>query len=190
MRQVAFLRAVNVAGHGRVTMADLTRGFAAAGCRNATTLIQSGNVLFDDNGVPRAPLLAGLRRTLTPLLGGEPQIALRSLRQVQALVRRAPFAAFEDEAGIKLYVVFLLAARPAAAVVPPADAREQLEVAGMTRHEVFVASRRKPNGMYGFPNAFVERACGVAATTRNWSTVRKILEVGGSNRTRPTAVGS
>ena len=183
MRQVAFLRAVNVAGHARVTMAELRAGFAAAGCRNVATLIQSGNVLFDWDPAQRTHVLARLRASLAPLIG-EPQIALRSLRQLQALVRRAPFAAVEDEPGIKLYVVFLLTPRPAAAPLPLIDARERLEALGMTRHEVFVASRRKADGFYGFPNSFVEKAFKVAATSRNWSTVRKIAAVGGSKSTR------
>ncbi len=174
MTQAAFLRAINVGGHARVTMADLTAGFASAGCRNVTTLIQSGNVRFDCEDA-QAQVLARLRVSLAPLIGGEPQIALRSLRQVQALVRRAPFAAVEDEPGIKLYVVFLMAPRRVTPQLPLVDAKEQLEVIGTTRHDVFVISRRKANGFYGFPNSFVEKVFGVAATSRNWSTVRKMV---------------
>jgi hypothetical protein len=29
--------------------------------------------------------------------------------------------------------------------------------------------------MYGFPNAFVEAHLGIAATSRNWSTVTKLV---------------
>jgi uncharacterized protein (DUF1697 family) len=38
-------------------------------------------------------------------------------------------------------------------------------------------SGRKPNGFYGFPNAFVETAFRVAATTRNWSTVTRLAKL-------------
>jgi hypothetical protein len=44
----------------------------------------------------------------------------------------------------------------------------------MKNLEVFIVSRKK-NGRYGFPNNFIEREFGVAATTRNWSTVVKIV---------------
>jgi len=37
-----------------------------------------------------------------------------------------------------------------------------------------VVSRRKKNGSFGFPNAFVEKTLGVSATSRNWTTVTKI----------------
>jgi hypothetical protein len=45
----------------------------------------------------------------------------------------------------------------------------------MAKREVFLVSRLKPNGFFGFPNNFVEEALGVPATTRNWSTVMKIV---------------
>ena len=42
--------------------------------------------------------------------------------------------------------------------------------------DVLVVSRRKPSGFYGFPNSFVEKKLGAPATSRNWSTIRKIAE--------------
>jgi len=43
--------------------------------------------------------------------------------------------------------------------------------------DVLIVSRRKPNGMYGFPNNWIERELGVVATARNWSTVTKLAEL-------------
>lgn len=45
----------------------------------------------------------------------------------------------------------------------------------MKNLEVFIVSRRKKNGFYGFPNNFIEKELGVSATSRNWSTVTKIV---------------
>ena len=50
------------------------------------------------------------------------------------------------------------------------------------RRECWVVSRRKPNGWYGFPGDFVERAVGVAGTARNWSTVTKLAALLGVQR--------
>jgi hypothetical protein len=55
----------------------------------------------------------------------------------------------------------------------------------MTEREVFVVSRRKRNGSYGFPNAFVEAELGVQATTRNWSTITRIVELLKKTSPRP-----
>jgi hypothetical protein len=95
---------------------------------------------------------------------------------------------------IKLYIV-LLAERPKRKpTLPIVDAKDGLELVGVYGAHAYVVSRRKPNSlMYGFPNSFVENALGVAATSRNWSTVSKILarsrELGAAglpNKTRPT----
>ncbi len=42
-RYVAFLRAINVAGQKLIKMKELAQIFAAAGCKNGQTYIQSGN---------------------------------------------------------------------------------------------------------------------------------------------------
>jgi len=47
----------------------------------------------------------------------------------------------------------------------------------MQRSDLLIVSRRKPNGMYGFPNSWVEKELGVVATARNWSTVAKLAEL-------------
>ena len=56
MTYIAFLRAINVAGHASLKMTDARDAFAAAGCRNVRTYIQSGNVLFE---VPRRANVVG-----------------------------------------------------------------------------------------------------------------------------------
>jgi len=47
---VALLRSVNVAGHGRISMADLTQTFLTLGYTDVATYIQTGNVLFRSPG--------------------------------------------------------------------------------------------------------------------------------------------
>ena len=46
-KYVAFLRAINVAGHASVKMSKLRATFQRAGGSEVRTLIQSGNVLFE-----------------------------------------------------------------------------------------------------------------------------------------------
>jgi hypothetical protein len=40
---------------------------------------------------------------------------------------------------------------------------------------VFILARRKRTGWFGFPNNWVEKEFGVTASTRNWSTLEKIV---------------
>ena len=47
----------------------------------------------------------------------------------------------------------------------------------MKCREVYVTTRKKADGHNGFPNNFIEKGLGVTATTRNWNTVQKIINV-------------
>ncbi len=49
---------------------------------------------------------------------------------------------------------------------------------------------RKKNGFFGFPNNFIEDALDVPATTRNWSTMTKIVELVGRESEWPRRGGN
>ena len=175
-RYVAFLRAINVRGHALVKMTDLCAAFQSAGCRNATSFIQSGNLIFDAATTDTAPLFRKIHGKVRALAGGDPQIVYRTVDALGALARTNPFDGFEDDRLLKLYVVFLAAKPSKRPRLPIEDTKERLEAIGRKGLDVLLVSRRKPSGMYGFPNAFVEQLYGVPATSRNWNTVKKLIE--------------
>lgn len=174
---IALLRAINVAGHGIAKMEDVRDAFAKAGCRNVTTCIQSGNVIFEAPPRDTRALIAAARRRLKRLLGEEPEIMLRSVRDVASLVDRTPFTAYPMTPRVKLYVAFLARAPRRRVTFPLVSAKDALEAIGLRGPHAFIVSRLKPNGFFGFPNNFIETALGVPATSRNWSTVTKIVEM-------------
>jgi uncharacterized protein (DUF1697 family) len=170
---VAFLRAINVGGRAIVKMADLQRAFTAAGCTNVRTLIASGNVLFDAEAADRG-VRARIERQVARLLEAEPIIVYRTIRELQRLVAAAPFGALAGDRRLKLYVIFVRRKTRARPSFPMHQPGEFLEAIGMHNGDVLVVSGRKPNGVYGFPNNWIEKELGVTATARNWSTVTKI----------------
>lgn len=104
-------------------------------------------------------------------------MSFRTVREVERIVGSAPFKAFEAESGIKLYVAFLSQKPRSNPRFPLLSPKEALEAVAMKNLEVFIVSRRKKNGFYGFPNNFIENELEVSATTRNWSTVTRIVEL-------------
>ena len=177
MTHIAFLRAINVGGHAVVKMADIRQSFARAGCLNVRTYIQSGNVLFELPAGPRAAIVEKVRRNLRALLGHEPDILFRTGRDLERLVAEAPFRGLEGQPGIKLYVVFLSRKPARKPTLPLVSAKEAVEVVAMTDREIYVVSRPKKNGFYGFPNEIAEAELRVSATSRNWNTVTKLVEL-------------
>ena len=169
---VAFLRGINVGGHASVRMSDLQDAFARAGCRNVRTYIQSGNVLFHVPARERPAVLGAIPSKLRHLLD-KPDVVFRTAREIEHLVERAPFKDVEHEPGVKLYVTFLARKPRVTPILPLVSSKEALEVIAIRERDVFIVSRPKPSGFFGFPNAFIE-ALDVLATTRNWTTVTKI----------------
>ena len=172
-RYVALLRAVNVGGRS-VHKDALREAFARAGGANARTFIQSGNVVFDAAPVAVDAIVAHACRRLRPVLGAEPVVMVRSESEIARLLRHGPFARTDVPAIVKRYIVFLAGppvSRPRLPVLLP---EQELDLVHVSKRECWVVSRRKPNGWYGFPVDFVERAVGVTATARNWSTVTKL----------------
>jgi uncharacterized protein (DUF1697 family) len=174
---VAFLRAINVAGHAIVKMDDLRDAFTAAGCAGVRTCIQSGNVIFESSAEDAAAVFQRVRARLRSLLGEEPGVSFRTVHDVEKIVRGSPFKSFEAEPGIKLYVAFLSRKPESSPRLPLLQPKEALEAIAIKNLEVFIVSRRKKSGFYGFPNNFIEKELGVSATTRNWSTVTRIVEL-------------
>jgi uncharacterized protein (DUF1697 family) len=173
--EVAFLRAINVGGKSLVRMAHLQEMFIAAGCRNVRTYIQSGNVLFDAPRA-RAAAIEHVIEALTRRLGKPPQIVFRTLGDIERLVKKPPFGGVQAGPRVKLYVAFLAKPPERRPKFPIVSKPENCEAIGMNDRDVFIISRPTRPGFFGFPNLFVEEALGVSATTRNWSTVTKIVE--------------
>jgi uncharacterized protein (DUF1697 family) len=174
---IAFIRAINVAGHASVKMADAREAFVAAGCQNVRTVIQSGNVIFDCSRREVASIVRDAKRRLADARAGKPEILNRSVEELEAVVGRAPFTMRDAGPAVKLYVAFLARAPRVRPRFPVSLPKEALQAVSMTEREVFIVSRPKKTGFFGFPNNFVEDTLGVPATTRNWSTITRILEL-------------
>ena len=156
-------------------MTDMQKAFTAAGAKNVRTVIASGNVVFD---APTAlgPLRDRIVKKVGPLLGADPEIAFRTLPYLERLIAAAPFGPLVDDRTIKLYVLFLMGRPKRVPAFPLAIPKEVIEVRGMYEKDALIVSRRKPNGMYGFPGLWTEKEMGVASTGRNWSTLLRIAK--------------
>jgi len=171
-RYVALLRGINVGGHKLVKMEALDRIFSSLKFKDVKTLIASGNVLFAG---PAGEWTGKIEKALEKSLGFEVPVILRTLAEIEALLRMDPFKKHPAGPDVKNYVAFLSGAPKKGVPVPKAPKGESWEILGVKGREVYVTTRRKADGHNGFPNNFIEKGLGVTATTRNWNTVLKIV---------------
>jgi uncharacterized protein (DUF1697 family) len=174
-RYAALLRAVNVAGHVRIPAGELARIFSAAGASDVSSFGHAGSLLFSATRAPAA-IVARAREVIGRRHGEKPIVVVRTAAELSALVAAEPFKDCGAAATDKLYVVFLARRARKPPALPIASAAERLTAFACRGRDVLLVSSRKPNGFYGFPNAFVESAYGVAATARNWSTVTRLAQ--------------
>jgi uncharacterized protein (DUF1697 family) len=178
LRHIAFLRGINVGGNKLIKMDALANAFTSAGFRNVKTYIASGNVIFDSRATKLDGLEKKAERKLRETFGHEIAVVIFSVAQLQDLIERDPFKAFHSDSDVMLVVTFLK--KKVLRVKLPLESKtENLEVFAIQDRAVFTVARRKQTGWFGFPNNFIEKRFGVAATTRQWRTVEKVVAAAG-----------
>jgi uncharacterized protein (DUF1697 family) len=172
---VAMLRGVNVGARNKIKMTDLEALFVGLGHTAVVTYIQSGNVVFKSRSKSSSAIAHAIDERITRDLGLDVRVLMRSQEELAKVARANPFL----KSGVdraRLHVTFL-ADKPDAELVRAAggfDAGvDEFRVVG---REVYLHC---PNG-YGktkINNGFFERRLQAVATTRNWNTVTKLLEL-------------
>ncbi|MGH2447730.1 MAG: DUF1697 domain-containing protein [Chloroflexota bacterium] len=170
---IAMLRGINI-GDKQIKMADLRRLVEGLGHDDVETYIQTGNVVFRSSVGDAEAVRSGIEDAVRKVLGMEVAVVLRTREELRSLVAETPFVR-EGVESRWLHVTFLSAM--------PDQSKIPAQVAGTEPDEYVVHGRDIylycPGG-YGrtkLNNSFWERKVGVAATTRNWNTVNKLLEM-------------
>ena len=172
-RYVAFLRAVNVGGRV-VKMEELRRVFANMAFENVATFIASGNVIFESTRRRAAALEQTIEKGLAAGLRFPVTTFVRTLPEVQALVAHPYFVEPQGE-GERLFVAFTRespAANMEARLNELAGRSESFRIAGT--HVFWTCGGPLSDSRFSGP--LLERTLGMAATVRNATTVRKIVE--------------
>src|SRR5688500_9868062 len=106
-RYVALLRGIMPANRN-MSNENLRNLFEKLGFNNVRTVIASGNVLFDTNAKKeRAALETIIEQALPAYLGFRSTTIIRSLDQLETLVKKDPFAGIPDTGHSRLNVTFL-----------------------------------------------------------------------------------
>jgi uncharacterized protein (DUF1697 family) len=173
-QHLAFLRAINIGSHNPVKMSALKEIFASQGAEQVFTHLRSGNVVFQCGSRDLSRIVTGVEAKLVDLLGTEVPITTRPLSPTRDWVVSNPFAAAELRGDDNGYVTFLYDDAPRDVPLPFSSERGDVIVFELADREALSISRRV-EGKYGFPNAFIERELGVLATSRAWSTVKRLV---------------
>jgi uncharacterized protein (DUF1697 family) len=177
MSYVALLRGINVGGKNKLAMSDLVALFAAEGCTNVSTFIQSGNVVFDAPKKLAAQVPTHVEQRIQERFGLQVPVVVRTAAELSAVVERNPFLSAGADADA-LHVLFLKDA-PAARLTRALDpARSPPDAFALVGREVYL---RCPNGIgrTKLTNGYFDKALATVSTGRNWRTVLKLIALAG-----------
>jgi uncharacterized protein (DUF1697 family) len=171
---IAMLRAVNVGGNP-LKMDQLRDWCAGLGFENVRTYVQSGNLVFQTRaGISKWQ--TALEQKLAAELKRPATVIARTPAEFEQIIAGNPFLSENGIDTSRLHVTFLAAA-PTPALISSLGA---LKAAGdrfaVRGKEVFLHC---PSG-YGetkLSNSAFEKVLAVKATTRNWNTVNKLLQM-------------
>jgi uncharacterized protein (DUF1697 family) len=164
---VAFLRAVNVGGTGKLSMSDLRALCEAAGFQNVQTYIASGNVIFASD-LAEAQVKARLERALKTHAGKPVGVVLRTGRELVAILAANPF----PDARPNHTLVTLLD------TAPPPDSLAK--VTGQNAEELALGAREiYVHYTDGVGNSKLRIQAATLGTARNLNTIAKLVELAG-----------
>jgi uncharacterized protein (DUF1697 family) len=173
-RHVVLLRGINLGSRNRVSMPKLRELLEEAGFDDVRTYLQSGNAVV--SSTKKADDVARTtKRAIEKELGLDIDVVVRSRAQLVAIVKRNPLGKVAKNP--KRYQVSFLATKP------PRGLAAKLDEAAVESERVVVSGREiyawHPDGVARSKlwALLAGKQLGVTATSRNWTTVTKLLEL-------------
>ncbi len=176
---IALLRGINVSGQKKIIMADLRVYLEELDFQDIKTYIQSGNIIFKSTDTSAKNLETLIKNKIQEKYGFEVPVLVLTPQELVKTLKNNPFLTDKEKESKAFYVIFLQDK-------PQPEYVEKLQEVDYSPEEIvfddkiiyfyaaFGAGRTKLN------NNFFENKLKVRATSRNWRTTTKLLEMANS----------
>lgn len=158
-------------------MTELKALYESLGFTDVITYIQSGNVIFKYKKESDIKLAQKIEEAISKKYKFDVPVIIRSVDEVKKVLSSNPYLKAKKRNEERLYVTFL-------AEVPSKENLEAIKKYDFSPDEFIIIGKEiylhVVNG-YGntkLSNNFFENKLKVTATTRNWKTVGKLVELG------------
>jgi len=173
---IVLLRGINVGGHNRIKMADLKQSFLSLGYSKVTSYLQSGNVIFATTNNKETSFLENqIQEQILKDFNLNISSIVLTKKALLNIYSNNPFLNDEKLEIQKLYIAFLN---------KNPDLKEFKSILEKEYSEEMIIQDRVIYLYYTYGygkskvnNNFFESKLNVAATTRNWKTIRAIKDI-------------
>ncbi len=171
-KYAAFLRGINVGGNRIVPMLELKKAFEKHGCGNVSTLLASGNVIFEGE----EKILEGIPAMLERRFGFSIDTIVLPMKAMEEIARGEHFRGIKVTPKTRLYVTFLKEKPTKKIKLPYVSDDGAFKILEITDTAVFSVLDLEKTGTVKAME-MLEKEFGRRITTRNYNTVQKIAEV-------------
>ena len=173
---IALLRGINVSGQKKIIMAELREMFVKLEFNAVETYIQSGNIVFKSNSNSTEIIAEKIKKGISNSFGFEVPTLVKSREELKSIFDANPFTDASDIENKRVYFALLKN--------PP-----QIEFAEKFKNEVYPGEQfiitdecvylnyTLGAGKAKLNNNLIERKLKVSATSRNYRTMTKLLEM-------------
>lgn len=180
------LRGINVGGKRPVRMGALREAFAEMGYGDPVTYIASGNVIVGSTRTKGARTVSSLERRLEATFGHELRLVVRTMPEVEGVVRRIPAGWDAEDEATRHYVIFLTDGVDGREIGPSLSTKPEVDALAWGRHALYWSApiaeiTRSAMGKLTEHPAYGEM------TIRNLRTTLAVREL---MRSHPSAMGS
>jgi len=170
---LALLRAINLAGHKPVAMADLRELLTKLGFTDVRSALQSGNLVFRSKARSTSQIERLLESDAEKRLALQTDFFVRTAEQWKEVIANNPFRQEAERDPSHLVAFFLKDApdpKDVAALQAAITGPETVRAKGRQAYIVY------PNGIgrSRLTSTLIERKLGTRTTGRNWNTVLKL----------------
>ena len=106
MIYVALLRGINVGGNNKIDMKLLKLTFEQVGMKSVKTYINSGNIIFTNDGLSKSEIVQVLEKAIYEDFGLQIKIIVRSFDDIKLIMNALP-ASWKNDQDMKSDVLFL-----------------------------------------------------------------------------------
>ena len=172
MIYICLLRGINVSGQKKIIMKDLKVMFEHMNFTSVQTYIQSGNIIFESENKNNSELSNQIKNGIKDTFGYDVPTFVESVNFLKELLHGNPYLKDAQKDSSKFHVT-ILNEQPNIQLDLTKDKNDEWK---RLKNIIYLYC---PDG-YGrtkFTNTFFEKKLKASATTRNWKTLNKLLEL-------------
>ncbi|QCW98652.1 DUF1697 domain-containing protein [Aggregatimonas sangjinii] len=175
-KYIALLRGINVSGQKKIIMSELRDMLKALNFQDVETYIQSGNIALKSSEGRNAKVAEKIKKAIADTFGYDVPVLVKTYGELKSIFKKNPFTDASDIEHKRVYFA-LLQETPQPELIKTFQQEKFEAEAFMVTNDCVYLNYKMGAGKAKLSNTLIERKLKVSATSRNYRTMVKLLEM-------------